>query len=170
MHPSGCLACQLASSCSQGVDPPVPEPQGAGCELNMKALRLVQQKGRLPLIRREQLRLLCAETSCVVQFDAAAAQRLIYRRRGVRALGGPCLFTFLHPIYYICPSFSPSLLVVTQIRGHTAGSCPPLPTRVRALHSYLENISALSSLVDSRRVVHTHARRSQQLLILLFCK
>ena len=123
----------------------------------MKALRLVQQKGRLPLIRREQLRLLCAETSCVVQFDAAAAQRLIYRRRGVRALGGPCLFTFLHPIYYICPSFSPSLLVVTQIRGHTAGSCPPLPTRVRALHSYLENISALSSLVDSRRIVLTHA-------------
>ena len=36
---------------------------------------------------------------------------------------------------------------------------------------YRENISALSSLVDSRRIVLTHARRSQQFLILFyFCK
>ena len=34
---------------------------------------------------------------------------------------------------------------------------------VRALHSYREKISALSSLVDLRRTVPTHARRSQQL-------
>ena len=40
----------------------------------------------------------------------------------------------------------------------------PLPTRVRALHFYRENISALSSLVDSRRIVPTHARPSQQLI------
>ena len=53
---------------------------------------------------------------------------------------------------------SPSLLVVTQIRGHIAGSSPPLPTTVGALHSYRENISALSSLVDSRRIVLTYAR------------
>ena len=46
-----------------------------------------------------------------------------------------------------------SLLVVTQIRGHIAGSSPPLPTTVRALHFYREKISALSSLVDSRRIV-----------------
>ena len=32
------------------------------------------------------------------------------------------------------PSCSVSLLVVTQIRGHIAGSSPPLPTTVRALH------------------------------------
>ena len=40
----------------------------------------------------------------------------------------------------------------------------------RALHFYREKISALSSLVDSRRIVLTHAinRRSQQLLILFF--
>ena len=30
--------------------------------------------------------------------------------------------------------YSLSLLVVTQIRGHIAGSSPPLPTTVRALH------------------------------------
>ena len=34
---------------------------------------------------------------------------------------------------------------------------PPLPTTVCALHFYREKISVLSSLVDSRRVVLTHA-------------
>ena len=59
-----------------------------------------------------------------------------------------------------------SLLVVTQIRGHLAGSSPPLPTTVRALHFYREKLSALSSLVHSRRIiVLTHARRSQQLIL-----
>ena len=43
-----------------------------------------------------------------------------------------------------------------------------LPTTVRALHFYRENISAPSSLVDLRRTVLTHARRSQQLWILSF--
>ena len=56
------------------------------------------------------------------------------------------------------PFYLLSLLVVTQIRGHIAGSFPPLPTTVRALHFYREKISALSSLVDSRRIVLTHAR------------
>ena len=38
----------------------------------------------------------------------------------------------------------------------------PSPLRtVRALHFYREKISALSPLVDSRRIVSTHARRSQ---------
>ena len=37
-------------------------------------------------------------------------------------------FFFLHLICYLRPSFSLSLLVVTQIRGHIAGSSPPLPT------------------------------------------
>ena len=36
------------------------------------------------------------------------------------------------------------------------------------MHFYRENISALSSLVDSRRIVLTHARRSQQLILFLF--
>ena len=43
----------------------------------------------------------------------------------------------------------------------------PLPATVRALHFYREKISALSSLVDSRRIVPTHAinRLSQQLIL-----
>ena len=53
---------------------------------------------------------------------------------------------------------------ITQIRGHIAGSSPPHPTTVRALHFYREKILALSSLVDSRRTVLTHASRSQQLI------
>ena len=42
---------------------------------------------------------------------------------------------FFRPIYYLRPSFALSLQVVTQIRGHTAGSSPPIPF-------YRENISA----------------------------
>ena len=37
---------------------------------------------------------------------------------------------------------------------------------VRALHFYRENISALSSLVDSRRIVPTDERCSQQLSLI----
>ena len=53
-----------------------------------------------------------------------------------------------------------SLLVLTQIWGHMAGPSPPLPATVGALDFYRE-ISALSCLVDMRRTVLTHARRSQ---------
>ena len=76
-------------------------------------------------------------------------------------------FIFFHPIYYLRP-FVLSLLAATQIRDHIAGSSPPLLTTVRALHFYREEISALSSLVDSRRIVLTHARRSQQLILFYF--
>ena len=69
-----------------------------------------------------------------------------------------CVFPVHFPIYYLRSSFfSLSLLVVTQIRGHIAGSSPPIPTAVRALRFYRERISALFSLVDSRRTVLTHA-------------
>ena len=74
---------------------------------------------------------------------------------------------FFHPIYYLRPSIL-SLLFVTQIRGHIAGSSPPLPTTVSALYFYREKISALSSLVDSSRIVLTHARCSQQLILFYF--
>ena len=36
-------------------------------------------------------------------------------------------YVFVHPIYYLRPSFSLSLLVVTQIRGHIADASPPSP-------------------------------------------
>ena len=50
------------------------------------------------------------------------------------------------------------VIVVTQIRGHIAGSSPPFPLRyIRALHSCREKDSAPSSLVDSRRIVPTYA-------------
>ena len=55
------------------------------------------------------------------------------------------LFFFLHPVYCLRPSIL-SLLVVTQTRGHIVGSSP-LPTTVRALHFYGENISALLASV-----------------------
>ena len=79
-------------------------------------------------------------------------------------------FFSFNPLIYLRPSFlSPSYsVVVTQIRGHIAGSFPPFPTTVRALPFYREKISALSCLVDSRRTVLTHARRSQQLILFLF--
>ena len=85
-----------------------------------------------------------------------------------------CFFLILFSFFFfssplLSSPFSLCLLVVTQIRGHIAASSSPLPTTVRALHFYRKKISALSSLVDSRRIVPTHARRSQQ-LILSFCK
>ena len=72
-----------------------------------------------------------------------------------------CVFLNSIP-FIIFALFLLSLLVVTQIRGRITDSSPS--TTVRALHFYRENISALSSLVDSLRIVPTHAinRRSQQ--------
>ena len=52
--------------------------------------------------------------------------------------------------------------------SHSRLFSPPCPLRFVPCIFYRENISALSSLVDSRRIVLTHARRSQQLLILFF--
>ena len=78
------------------------------------------------------------------------------------------MFWLLFTRYFFCHDLlsSPfffSLLVVTHIRGHRTGSSPPSPLRtVRALHFYREKIWALSSLVDSHRIVPIHARRSQQ--------
>ena len=79
---------------------------------------------------------------------------------------GQNIFFFFFPSHLLSPPFySLSLLVVTQIRGHIAGSSPLLPITVRAFHFFREKISALSSLVHSRRIVLTHARRSQQLIL-----
>ena len=75
-------------------------------------------------------------------------------------------FFSFHPTYYLRP-YIISLLVVTQIRGSRSRLFSPLSSTVRALHFYREKISALSSLVDSRRVVLTHARRTQQLILFL---
>ena len=65
------------------------------------------------------------------------------------------------------PFYSLSLLVVTQIRGHIAGSSPP-PTHYGSCLAFLsrEDFSSFF-LVDSRRIVLTHARRSQQLILFL---
>ena len=81
--------------------------------------------------------------------------------------GTPVVFFFFPSHLLSSPFLLFSLLVVTQIRGHIAGSSPPLPTTVRALHFFRE-ISALSSLVDSRRIELTPAGRSRQLILFLF--
>ena len=79
------------------------------------------------------------------------------------------IYLLIFPSHLLCsPFFSLSLLVVTQIRGHIAFSSPPLPTAVCALYFYREKTSTLPSLVDSRRSVLTHARRSQQLILFSF--
>ena len=74
----------------------------------------------------------------------------------------PCIYgntvTFF-PSFFPAHSLSSrffflSLLVVTQIRGHLAGSSSPLTTTVRALHFFFREISALIfSLVHSRRIL-----------------
>ena len=79
-----------------------------------------------------------------------------------------------HPIYDIYPSFPLSLLVVTQIRGHNSRNFSP-PPHYGSCHALFsrEDFSSFFSLVDLRRTGLTHARRSQQLLLLIlfyFCK
>ena len=68
--------------------------------------------------------------------------------------------------------FSPpptAVVVATQIRGGSHnGLFSPLPSKARALQVYREKIRALSSLVDSRRIVPTHATRSQQWILFFF--
>ena len=76
------------------------------------------------------------------------------------------LFFFIPFIIFALPFFL-FLPVVTEIRGHRASSSAPLPSTVRALHFYRQKDFS-SSLVDSRRIVLTHARRSQQLIFFLF--
>lgn len=70
------------------------------------------------------------------------------------------LFCF-HPIHYLRPYFpapcSLLLIVGTQIRGHIVDSFPPFATAVRALHFCRDENSALSSLVDSGRLMPSHA-------------
>ena len=85
---------------------------------------------------------------------------------------GNIVFVFLlllvsHPIYLPHQSLSLSLLVVTQIRGHIAGSSPSSPLRFRALLFYRDNILGLSYLVHSRRIVLIHARRCPLLIVFL---
>ena len=81
--------------------------------------------------------------------------------------------TILYALFLLIPSIlftlflcrSPSL-DVTQIRGHKTGSCPPSPLRY-ALSFYRGKTSALCPLVDSRRIVRTHAiKRFRQLVSL----
>ena len=73
-------------------------------------------------------------------------------------------FRFLCPTFFFFPahllsspfySFSP--LVVTQIRGHTAGYSPSLPTAARTLHFNRENLWVLLS---STRVEFTLSYKS----------
>ena len=78
---------------------------------------------------------------------------------------------FFHPIYY--PRTTLALLPSSNSDlGSHSGFFSPLPTTVRAFIFYRENNSAFSSLVDSRRIVRTHAARRSQLSILVmrFCK
>ena len=66
------------------------------------------------------------------------------------------LMFFCVPFIILALMLSPSLPVVTQIRGHIySGPCPPSPPHYdcTCLQFYRENISAYFSLADSPRVV-----------------
>ena len=64
------------------------------------------------------------------------------------------LLWFFHPICYLRPSCSCSLLVVTQIWGSHNELFSPLPAKVRASQSYHEKGSALFS---PRRLASSHS-------------
>ena len=72
-------------------------------------------------------------------------------------------------IYQLSLVLATATVSLSPSRNPDAGShSTPLPTTVRALLFHREKISAISSLVDSGRIVLTHARRSQQLIFFLF--
>ena len=77
---------------------------------------------------------------------------------------------FFFPIPFILLALLLSLPLSRDSDPGSYGRLFPLLTTVRALHFYREKIAALSSLVDSRRTAPTHARCSQQLIFLYFCK
>ena len=75
-------------------------------------------------------------------------------------------FFFFHPITSLCPYFSLSLQVVTQIRGHTAGaSSPPsplgttVPLDADAARAHIESIKVIIvlSMLDTCTTVGRHA-------------
>ena len=78
-----------------------------------------------------------------------------------------CADFFFVPSHLLySPFFSLSILVVTQIRGHIARSSPPsqlLYVRLVPCLFYRERTQALSSLVDSRRVVFVFISTSTSL-------
>ena len=75
-------------------------------------------------------------------------------------------FIFSIPVIIFALLFSlPSIGRRDSDPGSHGRLSSPLPTMVRALHFYREKISALPALVDSRRIVPTHARRSKQLAV-----
>ena len=80
----------------------------------------------------------------------------------------PILFSSFLPSHLLSSPFFfslPPVIVVTQIRGHIAGSSPP--TRYGSCLAFLSREDFSSSLVDLRRTALTHAR-PQQLLILFY--
>ena len=86
---------------------------------------------------------ICIHTSCSVHWHGIALSTTI-------TLYSLCNF-FFSPVYFLRPSFSLPLLVDTQLRGHIAGSFPPFPTTVRALH-FLSREDFSSFLPSSIRV------------------
>ena len=80
-------------------------------------------------------------------------------------------FFFLFSFFFF-PShlLSSPLHCLSLLQPCSRNSDPGSHGRVRALHFYREKISALSSLVDSRRIVLTRAinRRSQQLILFFY--
>ena len=77
------------------------------------------------------------------------------------------LFYFSIPLITFALLFSLPPSRNSDPGSHSRLFSPP-HTTVRALLFDREKISALSSLVDSRRIVPTHARRFQQLILFYF--
>ena len=85
--------------------------------------------------------------------------------------GGSTFFLFLFfPIPFIIFA---RLFSLPPSRNSDPGShsrLPPYPLGFVPCIFYCEKISALSSLVDARRIVITHARRFQQLILFSFLR
>ena len=95
-----------------------------------------------------------------------------FKTRGTTACVRMYIYTYsvyiAHVFFFLIPfmifAFPCSLPRRNSDPGSHSRLFSPLPSTVRALHFYRENSLAVASLVDPRRIVPTHARRSQQLI------
>ena len=132
-------------------------------------LRARDKKTKLSYIRQFKL-MLCARW---VRFLVHIFAYFIYLLKIISSQHFPFIFFFsflFHPIYH--PRTTSYTLVLPPSRSPDPGSHRgpffPLPTYGTCLHLDRENNSVFFSVVDSGRIVHTHAARCSQQLILSF--
>ena len=144
---------------------------GLSCPLCHRNFFNGEKRSAVPSLVDSRRSLACFETKNQYVPGTAVVQIKKKIPGDQRISGDECIFFFVffcffffHPIYLVLCiivfallfSFPPINSRNSDPESHSR-LFSPLPSTVRALHFYREKVSALSSLVDSRRIVLTHA-------------